>query len=251
MSYHLFSGDTIRTGNRFRSVSSPVFPHPVSFSLKERMTGTGMLSFEIQAEQKGFRSISGVDEAGRGPLAGPVVAAAVVLPAKVSLNGLTDSKQLSEAAREDFFPRIRQCALGYGIGIVGEETIDAINILQASLLAMRIAVEKLPLRPDLLLIDGNRRIDHPSDQWPIVRGDAQSLSIAAASVLAKVTRDRIMTDHHATYPQYAFDKHKGYGTRAHRESIRRHGPCPIHRKSFKGVREFIEAPAASTGERPL
>ncbi len=214
------------------------------------MTGTGMLAFENQADAQGFRSITGVDEAGRGPLAGPVVAAAVVLPAGASLNGLTDSKQLSPAARDRFFDRIQQCALGFGIGIVSEETIDAINILQASLLAMRLAVEQLPLRPDLLLIDGNRRIDHPAKQWPIVKGDAQSLSIAAASVLAKVTRDRIMHAHHQTYPQYAFDRHKGYGTQAHKDSIRLHGPCPIHRKSFKGVREYIEDPSPAATVRP-
>jgi len=196
-----------------------------------------MLKYETQAAHKGYRFVTGVDEAGRGPLAGPVVAGAVLLPPQVSLDGLDDSKKLSQKSREKFFPRIIRTALAYGVAIVSVETIEKINILQASLLAMKQAVEKCNLPPDLLLIDGNRRLDHPADQWTIVGGDGKSLSIAAASVLAKVTRDRIMQEYHQSYPEYEFDRHKGYPTQRHREKIRQFGPCPIHRKTFKGVKE--------------
>ena len=196
-----------------------------------------MLKYETQATNIGYRFVIGVDEAGRGPLAGPVVAGAVLLPPQVSLDGLDDSKKLSQKTREKFFSRITRTALAYGVGIVSVETIDRINILQASLLAMKQAVEKCNLYPDLLLIDGNQRVDHPADQWTIVGGDGKSLSIAAASVLAKVTRDRIMQEYHQHYPEYEFDRHKGYPTKRHREKIRQFGPCPIHRKTFKGVKE--------------
>ena len=196
-----------------------------------------MLKYETTAANKGYRFVIGVDEAGRGPLAGPVVAGAVLFPPQVSLNGLDDSKKLSQKSREKFFPRIIQTALAYGVGVVSVETIERINILQAALLAMKQAVEKCALPPDLLLIDGNKRVDHPADQWTIVGGDGKSLSIAAASVLAKVTRDRIMREYHKNYPEYEFDRHKGYPTQLHREKLRQFGPCPIHRKTFKGVKE--------------
>lgn len=199
---------------------------------------TGMLKYETTATNQGYRFIAGVDEAGRGPLAGPVVAAAVLLPPQVSLQGLDDSKKLSQKSREKFFPQIIQTALAYGVGIVSVETIDRINILQAALLAMKHAIEKCNLPPDLLLIDGNKRVDHPARQWTLVGGDGKSLSIAAASVLAKVTRDRIMQEYHRNYPDYEFDRHKGYPTELHKEKIRRFGPCPIHRKTFKGVKEY-------------
>lgn len=198
-----------------------------------------MLKYEMEAESKGYRSVIGVDEAGRGPLAGPVVAAAVLLPKGVTLDRLDDSKKLSQKLREKLYPQIIETAVSYGLGIVSVEMIERINILQASLTAMKQAVENCDWPPDLLLIDGNQNIDHPADQWTLVGGDGKSLSIAAASVLAKVTRDRIMQDYHRDYPQYEFDRHKGYGTKKHRENIRQFGPCPLHRKTFRGVKEFL------------
>jgi ribonuclease HII len=195
-----------------------------------------MLKYEADAANQGYRFVIGVDEAGRGPLAGPVVAGAVLLPQKVSLDGLDDSKKLSEKTREKFFPEIIKTALTYGVGIVSVEIIEKVNILQAALLAMKQAVEECNPPPDLLLIDGNKRIVHPAPQWPIVKGDSKSLSIAAASVIAKVTRDRIMQEYHQKYPEYEFDRHKGYPTKRHREKLRQFGPCPIHRKTFNGVK---------------
>jgi ribonuclease HII len=198
-----------------------------------------MLEYETTARAKGYNAIAGVDEAGRGPLAGPVVAAAVMLAPDSQFTGLDDSKKLSHKTREKFFLIIKEQALSYGIGVVGVEEIDKINILQASLLAMKNAVEDLFDKPNLLLIDGNQRIDTEIKQWTIVKGDSLSQSIAAASVLAKVTRDKLMEQYHAQFPLYEFNKHKGYGTRLHRDLIRKHGPCPIHRRTFKGVSEFI------------
>ena len=196
-------------------------------------------NYERKAREKGFAVIAGVDEAGRGPLAGPVVSAAVVLPIDVVIPGLDDSKKLSQAKRETLFPEIKEKALSSAVAVVGPEVIDEINILQASLLSMKQAVEKLTPNPDLLLIDGNQRIQSDFKQWTIIKGDANSFSISAASVLAKVTRDRLMQDFHDRYPQYEFARHKGYGTKLHRELIAEHGPCPIHRKTFKGVTEFV------------
>ena len=198
-----------------------------------------LLEYEAKAVTKGYRNIAGVDEAGRGPLAGPVVAAVVIFPAKIDIAGLDDSKKLSPKKREELFPQIQAEAVAYGVAIVDREVIDKINILQASLLAMKQAVEQLQTVPDLLLIDGNQKIDSTLDQWAVVKGDSKSLSIAAASVLAKVTRDRVMKDYHKLYPQYEFHRHKGYGTKLHRDLIEEHGPCPIHRSTFKGVSEFI------------
>ena len=195
--------------------------------------------YETKAREKGYRLVAGADEAGRGPLAGPVVAAAVVLPADAFLQGLDDSKKLSPAKREELFPKIQTQAIAYGVAVVSPEVIDEINILQAALLAMKQAVEQLKPAPDLLLIDGNQKINSTLDQWAIVKGDSKSLSIAAASVLAKVTRDHIMQDYHHLYPQYEFARHKGYGTRLHRDLIAEHGPCPIHRSTFKGVAEYL------------
>ena len=198
-----------------------------------------MLEYETTARRKGYDLIAGVDEAGRGPLAGPVVAAAVLFASDWQLEGLDDSKKLSSQTRQRLFPIIKDQALGYGIGIVDVKIIDEINILQAALLAMKNAVEALPKKPSLLLIDGNKRIDYEAEQWTIIKGDSLSQSVAAASVLAKVTRDKIMREYHEQFPQYAFDKHKGYGTRLHRDQIKKHGPSPIHRRTFKGVKEFI------------
>ena len=193
--------------------------------------------YEIKASDQGYQHVAGVDEAGRGPLAGPVVAAAVILPLDTKLEGLNDSKKISPAKREQLFPKIQ--TLVHGVAVVNPEVIDEINILQAARLAMKLAVEKLSSYPGLLLIDGNQKIDSSIDQWEIVKGDAKSYSIAAASVLAKVTRDRIMEDYHNLYPQYEFARHKGYGTKLHRDLIAEHGPCPIHRRTFRGVTEHL------------
>ncbi len=195
--------------------------------------------YETKAREKGYRLVAGADEAGRGPLAGPVVAAAVVLPADAFLQGLDDSKKLSPTRREELFPKIQTQAVVYGVAVVNPEVIDKINILQAALLAMQQAVEQLQPVPDLLLIDGNQKTASSIEQWAIVKGDSKSLSIAAASVLAKVTRDHIMQDYHQLYPQYEFARHKGYGTKLHRDLIAEHGPCPIHRSTFKGVTEYL------------
>jgi ribonuclease HII len=195
-----------------------------------------MLVFEKQAMLDGYKIIAGVDEAGRGPLAGPVVSAAVVLPENFDIPGINDSKKLSEKKRAALFPEIQSQAIAFGIGIADHGEIDRINILQASLLSMKRAVDDLGLIPDYLLIDGKFTIDSNIDQRPVIKGDTLSLSIAAASILAKVTRDRIMTDLDLQYPEYEFKRHKGYPTKAHKQAILTHGPCPIHRKSFKGVK---------------
>ena len=198
-----------------------------------------LMEYETKAANQGFRNISGVDEAGRGPLAGPVVAAAVIFSPNIDIVDLDDSKKLSPKKREELFPEIQERATAYGVAVIGHKIIDEINILQAARLAMKQAVDQLNPIPDLLLIDGNQKIESSIDQWVIVKGDSKSLSIAAASVLAKVTRDRIMDDYHKLYPQYAFNRHKGYGTKLHRTLIQEYGPCPIHRSKFKGVSEYI------------
>ena len=196
-----------------------------------------MLNYE--SEHKLPTVIAGVDEAGRGPLAGPVVAGAVILDRPDPLEGLKDSKKLSAYLREKLFDQIRQCALAWGVAIVDVKVINQINILQAARLAMKHAVEKLSCIPSLLLIDGNHKIDSPIEQTTLIKGDERSRCIAAASILAKVTRDNVMQDYHLLYPQYAFHRHKGYGTVLHRDLIRKHGPCSIHRKTFKGVKEYL------------
>ena len=196
-----------------------------------------LFDYEIRAHDKGYKIIAGVDEAGRGPLAGPVVAAAVILNKDMDLEDIDDSKKILAKKRAELFPKIQSMA--HGIAVIDQEIIDEINILQAARLAMKQAVEKLIISPDILLIDGNQKIDYPIEQWTIIKGDAKSSSIAAASILAKVTRDHIMEDYHREYPQYEFTRHKGYGTQRHRELIATYGPCPIHRKTFKGVSEHI------------
>tara|TARA_Y100000590_G_scaffold81865_1_gene91145 strand:- start:1 stop:609 length:609 start_codon:yes stop_codon:yes gene_type:complete len=198
-----------------------------------------LYEFETKASHQGFNNIAGIDEAGRGPLAGPVVAAAVILLSKINIPELNDSKKLSPKKREELFPKIQEMSVAYSVTVIDQGVIDEINILQATRLAMKKAVETLKITPGLLLIDGNQKIDSNLNQWAIVKGDSRSLTIAAASVLAKVTRDRIMDDYHKLYPQYGFDRHKGYGTKLHRNLIQEHGPCPIHRKTFKGVSEYI------------
>lgn len=181
---------------------------------------------------------AGVDEAGRGPLAGPVVAAAVILPEEFTLNGLDDSKKLTNPQRLQILERVISSALSFAVGIVDHEEIDRINILRASLLAMEKAVSSLDRKPDFLLIDGNQRTSLPIPQETIIKGDSRCCSIAAASIVAKVRRDELMNRYHELYPQYNFRTHKGYATREHMEAIKKYGPCPIHRKSFRGVLEL-------------
>lgn len=196
------------------------------------------LHFETRARARGFRAVAGVDEAGRGPLAGPVVAAAVVLPERFDLPGLTDSKKLSTAQRERLFPLIRSQA-SVGVGVVSAAEVDALNILQATLKGMSLAVRRLPVVADYLLVDGITPVPLPLEQMTIKQGDSRSLSVAAASVIAKVVRDRIMVAYDRLYPEYGFAGHKGYGSARHMEAIVRHGPCPLHRRTFRGVREHL------------
>lgn len=195
------------------------------------------LHFEQQARSRGYRAVAGVDEAGRGPLAGPVVAAAVILPESFDLPGLTDSKQLSEKARERLYPLIRAQALAVGIGVGRVEEIDRINILQATLRSMQRAIGRLNVPADFLLIDGNVAVPLNLPQQTLVKGDSRSLSIAAASVVAKVVRDRIMCSLDNLHPGYGLAGHKGYGSAAHRAAIAVLGPSPCHRRTFGGVRE--------------
>lgn len=189
-------------------------------------------AYEKQAASRGCRAVCGIDEAGRGPLAGPVCAAAVILPPGCEIPGLDDSKKLAEKKRELLFPLITQKALAYGIGWASVEEIDQINILQATFLAMARAVEALQTPPDWAMVDGNRMPPLPVPGEAIVKGDGKSASIAAASILAKVSRDRVLRQMDEQYPQYGFAKHKGYGTKAHYEAIKAYGVLPVHRKSF-------------------
>lgn len=182
--------------------------------------------------ERGVQIICGVDEAGRGPLAGPVCAAAVILPANIEIPGLNDSKKLSDKKRRELFPVIKQKAVAYSIAMVDHKDIDEINILQATYKAMGLAIAQLPVRPELALVDGNRSGDFGVSVETVVHGDSLSASIAAASVLAKVTRDNYMMEMAQAYPGYGFDIHKGYGTKAHYEALRELGPCPIHRMTF-------------------
>jgi len=200
---------------------------------------TELWKFETEARLKGFTQIAGVDEAGRGPLAGPVVSGAVILPEDFNAPGINDSKKLTPRKRDKLYDQIREGAIAVGVGIVDNLQIDAINILQAALLSMAQAADGLSPAPDFLLIDGTFTTPAKIEQKAIPRGDALSISIAAASIIAKVTRDRIMADHHDRYPDYGFDRHKGYPTKAHKEAIARHGVSPIHRLTFKGVKEYV------------
>ncbi len=196
-----------------------------------------MLRLETMVRERGYDRVAGIDEAGRGPLAGPVVAAAVIFPPGILYEGLTDSKLLTPVSRDRWFDQIRETALAYSIASVDQAEIDKINILQATLKAMKTAVKGLALSPDFLLIDGITPLQTRIPQQCVKKGDRRSQSIAAASVLAKVTRDRLMDEHHETYPRYNFKKNKGYGTLEHREAIRRFGSCPLHRRSFRGVED--------------
>ena len=188
--------------------------------------------YEREAFDAGIKLVCGVDEAGRGPLAGPVCAAAVILPPGLEIPGLNDSKKLTDKKRRELYDVITAQAVSYGIAFASEQEIDEINILQATFLAMERAMQKLSPQPELALIDGNRNTGIAVPSRCIVGGDGKCADIAAASVLAKVTRDRYMRRMAETYPQYGFEKHKGYGTAAHYAAIRAHGPCPIHRPSF-------------------
>jgi ribonuclease HII len=194
---------------------------------------------EKTARQRGFEHIAGCDEVGRGPMFGPVVAAAVILPLGCRFKGLTDSKQLTEKKRNELDLEIRAKALAWAIAAVDAETIDRINILKASLLAMRIAVEQLAVQPDYLLIDGRDMIDWPCPQEAVIQGDATSLSIAAASVLAKVHRDTLLVELDSVYPGYGLARHKGYCSREHLAALDRLGPTPLHRRSFSPVAQTM------------
>ena len=199
-----------------------------------------MLAYEQRFESQGYKAIAGVDEAGRGPLAGPVVSAAVILRQVKFKNRIDDSKVLSASQREKAYSEIRKKAW-VDIGIVGEKIIDQINILEATILSMRRAISFLSPQPDFVLVDGNMSLNLNIPYESIVRGDAQSLSIACASIIAKVTRDRIMSIYHRKYPEYGFLEHKGYGTKSHFEALKRIGPSPIHRMSFAPLNSRIFA----------
>lgn len=188
--------------------------------------------FEHRAHEEGFAVVCGVDEAGRGPLAGPVYAAAVILPDGLEDMGINDSKKMSEKKREALFDIIIENATAYGIGFATETEIDEINILNATFLAMRRAVEAMGVKPDLVLVDGNRKPGTGYEEMTLVKGDAKSISISAASILAKVSRDRYMKDLAERHPEYKFEQHKGYGTKLHYEMIEQYGILPDHRRSF-------------------
>jgi len=196
--------------------------------------------FELEARRRGCRRIAGLDEAGRGPLAGPVVAAAVILPTRCRLAGVNDSKQVSESERARLFDVIVSRARGIGVGIATEQEIDRLNILEATRLAMRRALASLTTSPDYLLIDAVVLPDVTIPSRSIVKGDTLSLSIAAASIVAKVTRDRMMVAYHRAYPEYNFLSHKGYGTEEHLQRLAQYGPCAIHRRSFAPVAQFMD-----------
>lgn len=196
------------------------------------MSLENMWQIEDSFYAQGYQVICGVDEAGRGPLAGPVCAAAVILPKHLEIPGLTDSKKMTDKKRRELFPLIQEQAVSYGIGLASQEEIDEINILQATFLAMERALSQLNVRPDMVLIDGNRERDFGVPVQTVIKGDSLSANIAAASILAKVTRDNLMMELAQQYPQYGFEIHKGYGTKAHYEALRQYGASPIHRRSF-------------------
>ena len=196
------------------------------------MSEVNMWEIENSLYSNGFKIICGVDEAGRGPLAGPVCAAAVILPKGLVIPGLTDSKKLTDKKRRELFPIIKEQAIAYGIGLASHEEIDEINILQATYLAMERALAQLTVKPDIAMIDGNRAKDFGLPVRTVVKGDSLSMNIAAASILAKVTRDDLMLEMAEKYPEYSFEVHKGYGTKAHYEALRQHGASAIHRKTF-------------------
>ena len=203
------------------------------------MSEVNLWEIEDGLYAQGITSICGVDEAGRGPLAGPVCAAAVILPPHLELPGLNDSKKLTDKRRRELFPVIKEQAIAYGIAFATEQEIDELNILQATFLAMQRAIDQLGGQANFALIDGNREKDFGLPVMTVVKGDSRSANIAAASILAKVTRDDLMLQLAETYPQYGFEIHKGYGTKAHYEALRAHGASPVHRMTF--LRKFYES----------
>lgn len=206
---------------------------------KEKQRLGRMFSYERQVWAMGYRLVAGIDEVGRGPLAGPVVAAAVILPSEVLLPGIDEIKRLSARRRQELYDRIQEVAVAVGIGMVHPEGIDEANVMMATYKAMVKAVQDLSPAPDYLLIDGLHLPNVVQPQAPVVGGDGLSCSIAAAAVVAKVTRDQYMVEMDKLYPQYGFANHKGYGTAEHREALERHGPCPIHRRSCGSLREVV------------
>jgi ribonuclease HII len=196
-------------------------------------------SLERCIHQKGYKWVAGLDEVGRGPLAGPVVAACVILEEGCDYSGFVDSKIINAGKRYDLYKELQINGAKVGVGIVSETVIDRINILQASLLAMKKAVLSMPLQPDFLLVDGNQSIPMTIPQQTLVMGESKSASIAAASIVAKVVRDELMDQYHLQYPEYNFQQNKGYATSEHRQAIKIYGPCSIHRQSFKCVKEFV------------
>ncbi|MFA6308131.1 MAG: ribonuclease HII [Clostridia bacterium] len=209
----------------------------ISKSEKEQLKLHEMSSFEREAREMGFANIAGIDEVGRGPLAGPVVTACVILPEDINILGIDDSKKLSAKKRERLFDEIQESAISIAIGIIDEKVIDEINILNATKTAMKSAVAKMSKTPDILLIDAVKLEDLEIKQISIEKGDTLSVSIAAASIIAKVTRDRMMDEMDSIYPEYGFIRNKGYGTKEHIEAIKMYGLCPIHRISF--TRNFV------------
>ena len=200
---------------------------------KELERLTNLKQIEKELHQKQFKNIVGIDEAGRGPLAGPVVVASVIMPADSMIEGVNDSKKVSEKKREKLYDQILEEAISYGVGIIGQDEIDDINILNATKKGLTNSLKELTQRPDLILVDALTNIDTLGIPYEsIIKGDAKCYSISAASIIAKVTRDRIMREWDKVYPQYGFEKHKGYGTAAHIAAIKEYGLCPIHRKSF-------------------
>ncbi|WP_243370747.1 ribonuclease HII [Geotalea sp. SG265] len=199
-----------------------------------------LLGFDAIIRRQGYAVLAGIDEAGRGPLAGPVVAAAVVLPGGVDLPEVDDSKKLTAAKRDELFDVIMANALAVGIGASEAGVIDQVNILQATLAAMKDALDALSLRPNFILVDGISKVPVPIPQKTVKKGDGTSLSIAAASIIAKVHRDRLMVSYDVAFPQYGFAAHKGYGCADHLKAIAEHGPCPIHRLTFSGVKEHVK-----------
>ena len=204
---------------------------------KEQLRLDKMLEYERALYAKGYEFVCGIDEAGRGPLCGPVVAAAVILKKDDHIEGVNDSKKLSEKKREELFETIKERAVAWSVGIVDEETIDRINILEATRLAMKKAVEGLKQRPDFALVDAEKKVPIDVPYSPIIKGDALSESIAAASIIAKVTRDHMIVELDKEYPEYGFAKNKGYGTKEHTDAILKYGLCKAHRRSF--CKKFI------------
>ncbi len=225
---------SIKQNNRHKYILELIEKHRrIRFDYQKDRKRVGEMNlFERQAYQKGYRIIAGMDEAGRGPLAGPVVAACVILPEDTYIEGINDSKLLSENKRESIFDTIKNVSLCWEVGIVDHQTIDRINILNATILAMEKAVRRMSIKPDLLLIDALSLENTHIEQKSIIKGDRRSISIAAASIIAKVTRDSMIAELDSVYPGYGFKKHKGYCTSEHVNAIKKYGLCPIHRMSF-------------------